>query len=196
MKICPKCNTEKAPEQFSKSKQTRDGLQGHCRSCKSAYYKADIESYKARHAKLYGEKRNEIRARCGAYYEANRERMQATARKRYERLPEHEKAKIAAKAIEFDRAFPGQARARSVLRRLRQKQAAPAWMTDEHRRAINDVYDAAQILERLCGGEYHVDHIVPIRGRTVCGLHVPWNLQILSAKENVSKSNRYWPDKP
>lgn len=65
--------------------------------------------------------------------------------------------------------------------------AAPPWLTPEQRVAILAVYKEAAARP---GGPWHVDHIVPLKGKAVCGLHVPWNLQILSATENKSKGNR------
>ena len=78
--------------------------------------------------------------------------------------------------------------ANNNMRRSRLLKAMPPWADT---RAIRRVYLACAKVTAETGMEHHVDHIVPIAGRNVSGLHVPWNLQILPAKVNRTKSNKH-----
>jgi hypothetical protein len=75
-------------------------------------------------------------------------------------------------------------------RRALELQATPKWLTASHKLHIECKYSLAAMLSKHTAEQHHVDHIVPLNGKTVCGLHVPWNLQVLTAKENLSKSNK------
>jgi len=74
--------------------------------------------------------------------------------------------------------------------RAAKKNAVPSWLTDDDKFIINEVYIAAKNKEAYTGVPHHVDHIIPLQHPKVCGLHVWWNLQVLTASENFSKSNR------
>lgn len=81
-------------------------------------------------------------------------------------------------------------------RRRRHKNATPSWLSAEQKAEIRKIYKEAI---RLCGENpksYAVDHIVPLMGKEVCGLHVPWNLQILTAEENFKKNNKLLDSSP
>lgn len=66
----------------------------------------------------------------------------------------------------------------------------PSWLSVEQKTEIKEIYRKAQNLTLTTGISHHVDHIIPVNGENVSGLHVPWNLQILTSKENIKKSNK------
>ena len=78
-------------------------------------------------------------------------------------------------------------RANDARRRATKLKATPDWSEKE---LIKVVYSKAKWLESLTGLKYHVDHIVPLQGENVCGLHVWHNLQILEKSINLSKCNK------
>lgn len=77
--------------------------------------------------------------------------------------------------------------AESAKKRADRIRATPVWVDVS---ALQTHYIKAQ------EWNMHVDHIVPLRSKLVCGLHVPWNLQLLAGPENLAKGNRHWPDMP
>lgn len=117
----------------------------------------------------------------------------------YERNKERVKQKAKSRPVEDQRRYKGlwkkrnagRTNASTAIRKERLKFATPPWLTDEHHAQIIAIYDDSARLTKETGVTHHVDHIVPIRGKNVSGLHVPWNLQILTADENYLKNNKF-----
>lgn len=72
----------------------------------------------------------------------------------------------------------------------RLKQATPKWLSEKQFFEIESFYWLAKLQNQLNDMSYNVDHIIPLHNKSVCGLHVPWNLQILEESANKSKSNK------
>lgn len=81
--------------------------------------------------------------------------------------------------------------AKEARRRATKLQATPKWLSEQQLADINTEYALSKWCSEVMGIKYHVDHIVPLKGKKVCGLHVPWNLQVIPAKENIIKGNKH-----
>ena len=71
-------------------------------------------------------------------------------------------------------------------------QRTPSWLTEEDFAQMRAMYELAVTKSREDGIVWHVDHIIPLQGETISGLHVPSNLQLLPATENMRKGNRFY----
>lgn len=75
-------------------------------------------------------------------------------------------------------------------RRAMHKNATPIWITKEDKKVMLSMYKEAREKTKELNVIHEVDHIIPIRSKLVCGLHVPYNLQVITRDQNRSKSNR------
>lgn len=75
-------------------------------------------------------------------------------------------------------------------RRAAKLNATPPWLSDEQHAWVVELYETQQVLNGFTDVEWHVDHIVPLLSEDVCGLHVPWNLQVIPARDNLRKKNK------
>ena len=75
--------------------------------------------------------------------------------------------------------------------KLAKARACPAWLTEDEHWMMYEAYELAALRTEVFGFAWHVDHEVPLRGKRVSGLHVPWNLCVIPGVENMSKSNKF-----
>jgi hypothetical protein len=164
MKHCWKCSTSKSKLDFGINKSKPDGLATECRDCK----RQQDREYAARN-------REAAKQRASEWYYKNYEYA-------LQRNREYGK--------EWSRKNPAKNCASSNKRRAVKIQATPKWLTKDQFTEIEQYYVMAKELETVFPWKQHVDHIVPLKNKTVCGLHAPWNLQILSAQANFQKGNK------
>jgi len=139
--------------------------------------KEKIKVVKKAYDIFYREANNEkIKARMKKYYEANKEKKKAYDRVYYE----DNKEKINVHCSIYRKNNRGLLNAYNSKREANKIRATPLWANLEK---IKEIY-------KNCPKGYHVDHIIPLRSEYVCGLHVENNLQYLTAKENMEKSNK------
>lgn len=79
----------------------------------------------------------------------------------------------------------------TAKRRVVKLQRMPKWLTEEQKKQIKAMYTLATSLNKSTGVQWHVDHIIPLQGKNVSGLHVPENLQVIQGSLNNRKKNKF-----
>ena len=188
-KVCTRCGESKPTEAFYKRKINSDGLYGKCKPCWSEYrkeYRANniekVKEYSKTQYIKYQEKYKEHRIK-------NIERFKERDKKYYA----ENKEKIKEYKKEWSKNNLDK-RLDSVARRHAAKlQRTPCWLTKDDKVLIQRKYTLAQKKTKSTGERWVVDHILPLRGELVSGLHVPSNLRVIKQITNQRKYNKFVP---
>lgn len=153
-----------------------------CTACGATKPFSEYHKYKKGKHGLHAKCKDCMKAISRAWNAANADRKNELERTRRQVSPDYF-TQWRKKNLAHDSARASQRRASAIQR-------TPRWLTQSELGEIERVYEQARVATKSTGIQHHVDHIVPLRGRLVSGLHVPWNLQVLTAAENTSKGNR------
>jgi hypothetical protein len=190
-KKCCSCGHTKSRDQFYISNRESDGLTHRCKACDQKYLKTRKSKLKInvdfKSCNVCDEKKPILDYASDSYSKDGHRKTCKDCQSLYDRnwLTEN-----------YEKAL-----AKNANRRAKKLNATPKWLTKEHIIEIDFIYWFAKSIKGLHGKTYVVDHVHPLVGRNFNGLHVPWNLQIMSSSENAKKSNKppasdadmFWP---
>lgn len=140
----------------------------------AGWKKPDIAEKRERNEKWAKANPDKVKAGIKAWQDKNKDRSLRNARAWVKRNPD-------------------KANAKTAKRQAAKIAAVPAWANDFF---VKEIYHLARLRTKATGFKWHVDHIVPLRSKLVCGLHWEYNLQVIPETENRAKGNRHWPDMP
>ena len=160
MKVCSKCKEEKEVTEFGNLTSAKDGLNYWCKCC----WKIKNQKWKDKNPNYHREFTKEWRLRNPESFKRSNDK--------------------------YAKKNPALRTAIQNKRRAIKLNATPPWTTPEMEKEIKDLYQLAADLTEIVGLPYHVDHIHPLQGENCCGLHVPWNLEVVPASQNLKKGNR------
>jgi hypothetical protein len=194
MKKCSNLNCSEINPQpltsFSKEKNRLDGLQPRCKKCFLEYRLKNKEKILRQKAIYRNANQNRIAVDLAKRYRENIKKRKEYAAVYGAIYKKEHKEEIAVKKREWRLTNPGKYAAYCAKRRAKKLLATPKWLTKEQYKEIEDIYIEAFKLTEETGIKHEVDHIEPLQGKDRSGLHVPWNLQILTKIENLSKGNK------
>lgn len=201
MKKCNKCGNKKELSEFDIRGGAVDGRRNECKECRSQKEKARYIEQREKIIKIRNlyvqNNKTAISLKKKKTYKDNKEEI-LKERKLYRNNHKEERYIYNQKNKESISSYNKYYRItnRSKINALRAKRVAqhlnatPPWLSQEQLIEIETFYQMAQDLTNKTNTPHEVDHIIPLQGKSVCGLHVPWNLQILTQSKNRKKGNK------
>jgi hypothetical protein len=214
-KKCKVCKAEKPVVQFHKSTTHLDGRRNECSTCTSAakWLKKpkvkllkfvsfsitkpsvkEIFCFKCNTRKPLTEFRKRSDSPSGIFYRCtlcvNGARDKVKKTQSDSDYYKNNADIIKLKVKQYRKDNPEKIAELSARNRATRKQQAPSWLTQDQKLEIRMIYAERKRVSKETGIPHHVDHIAPIKGETICGLHVPWNLRVITAEENHKKRNK------
>ena len=177
MKLCKKCDTEKVAQDNFLWVKTR--WHSWCNDCRKKerrdWYLKNLDHAKSYavnyHAATYEDRKSQISAKVVKWQQENKDKYALKSKRWYE----NNRHKTFANCAKY---------------RAAKRDACPKWIDEDLKKQIEKFYLEARIKTLETGIKHEVDHIIPLKGEVVCGLHVPWNLQVLTQFANRQKRNK------
>lgn len=172
---------EKSLDEFGTDPRGRLGRVARCYVCERE------RSAERRKTDQYKERTNSWARKARAERPELREKHRQYAAQYRANNPD----KVQASLNKWRRENVAQTRAYNATQRAARRKAVPPWVGKAHLDKIAELHVAARQLEESTGLPHAVDHIVPLKNKLVCGLHVWWNLRVIPDSENARKKNRF-----
>lgn len=197
-KHCNKCDTTKSIDAFGRDAGRHDGRTYRCLACralsraamrvqiaeqKRVHYIANRERILARKQEGYAAVADKKREYQREYTDKNRLKLQEKSKQYHVTNPDYYK--------QFRVRFPDKVNGKEVRRKTAKMQRSPKWLTADDHWMMEQAYELAALRTKMFGFQWHVDHILPLQGVLVSGLHTPNNLQVIPGYDNLRKSNRF-----
>ena len=193
MKTCKLCLIEKPIESFSSHLSTKDRKHSYCKACMKEYlrkHRVETKEKDAKYSKEYREKnKDKLKAKFKDYYSIPENKGKHL--KRYATWRNESKIKYKAGQKRWRQQNPEKLAYYTSYHHALRKQAVPNWFSELDLFINQEAHRLRRLRNNSTNILWEVDHIIPIAGKIVCGLHVWNNFQVIPAAKNRSKFNKY-----
>lgn len=180
---CTACVSERKAELYQ---QNKEHILAYMKVQGAIYRAQNPDKRRANTVKWREENKERANEVSRATYARNRDAITTRARAKFALTTTAE----AERGRAYRQANKGKINKHTMARKAAYLQRTPAWLTVDEHWMIEQAYELAALRTKMFGVAWHVDHVLPLRGKTVSGLHTPYNMQVILGSENCRKGNR------